>query len=273
MKFTIIGISLSLLISSCSERTTTEAERTDLLDSDSVHIVHFKDVNWEKLNPARGNQSPQAADLWGNRKKDAATGFIVKFLDGFSSPPHIHNVTYRAIVLNGTIHNDDPNASNMWMEAGSFWTQPAGESHITSAQGKVNMAYVEIDQGPYLVKPVDSTFFNGERPINITPENMVWQRTDHPKAEITYLWGEMNNTYGALIRLLPNFEGSIKHVGNEFKTVIVDGELLYNSRDNTTLLEVGSLFSANQPQQHSVGSNDKSVLVYVRTNGKIEILE
>ena len=36
------------------------------------------------------------------------------------------------------------------MPAGSFWTQPAGEVHITSARGQETIAYVEIDEGPYL---------------------------------------------------------------------------------------------------------------------------
>ena len=60
-------------------------------------------------------------------------------MDGFSSPPHIHNVTYRAMVIKGLVHNDDPEAENMWMPPGSFWTQPAGEAHITSAKGEENI--------------------------------------------------------------------------------------------------------------------------------------
>ena len=46
-------------------------------------------------------------------------------------------------------------AKEMWMPAGSFWTQPRGESHITAASGDSNVAYIEIEDGPYLVRPVD----------------------------------------------------------------------------------------------------------------------
>jgi hypothetical protein len=130
-------------------------------------VIAAKDVEWGYLNPARGDQSPGAADLWGDRTKDTATGMLVRFNKGFESPPHIHNITYRGIVIEGEMHNDDPNAAKMWMPTGSFWTQPAGEDHTTAAIDKTNLIYLEIDEGPYLVKPPKEHFDNGERPINV----------------------------------------------------------------------------------------------------------
>ena len=82
-------------------------------------VVLASEVEWEQLNPKRGDQSPQAATLWGDRNGTEATGFLVKFVDGFSSPPHIHNVSYRGVVIAGGVHNDDPEAKPMWMPAGS----------------------------------------------------------------------------------------------------------------------------------------------------------
>ncbi len=101
-----------------------------------------------------------AADLWGDRTKDTATGMLVKFQKGFSSPPHIHNVTCRGVVIEGLMHNDDPAAEKMWMSSGSFWTQPAGESYITAAEGKNSLIYLEIDSGPYLVLSAEKAFDN-----------------------------------------------------------------------------------------------------------------
>lgn len=119
-------------------------------NSPTKELLLFSDIEWSPLNPARGDNSPLAGNIWGDRTKEGATGFLVQFKKGFSSPPHIHNVTYRGIVLSGEVHNDDPEAANMWMPAGSYWTQPAGEAHITSAAGDFNMAYIEIQNGPYL---------------------------------------------------------------------------------------------------------------------------
>ncbi|MEM6756041.1 MAG: DUF4437 domain-containing protein, partial [Planctomycetota bacterium] len=83
--------------------------------SGTVEVIPASEVNWTALNPARGDESPKAATLWGDRGADEATGFLVEFVDGFSSPPHIHNVTYRGVVISGLVHNDDPDAATMWM--------------------------------------------------------------------------------------------------------------------------------------------------------------
>jgi len=140
----------------------------------ALKIHTHSSADWEKLNPARGKKSPKALTLWGDRKGNVATGFMVQFVDGFSSPPHIHNVSYKGIVIEGLVHNDDPKAGNMWMPAGSFWTQPKGETHITSAKGKKSIAFIEIESGPYLVQPINKSFDSGERPINVVPSNFVW---------------------------------------------------------------------------------------------------
>ena len=123
-------------------------------------IIAAEDVRWGYLNPLRGDKSPGAADLWGNRAIDSATGMLVRFKKGFASPPHIHNITYRGVVIHGLLHNDDPKAERLWMPTGSFWTQPAGEEHITAADAETNMIYLEIDSGPYLVKPSKEHFDN-----------------------------------------------------------------------------------------------------------------
>jgi Domain of unknown function (DUF4437) len=108
-------------------------------------------------------------------QKNVPSGVLLKFAGGFSSPPHIHNITYRAVVISGAAHNDDPEAANMWMGPGSFWTQPAGEVHITSAQsGPGATAFLEILEGPYLVQPPHQAFDNGERPLNLEERNVVW---------------------------------------------------------------------------------------------------
>jgi len=99
-------------------------------------VVSSDEVNWGYLNPLRGDKSPGAAELWGDRTKNVATGMLVKFKKGFSSPPHVHNITYRGIVIKGMMHNADPSAEKMWMPTGSYWTQPAGDNHITAANSE-----------------------------------------------------------------------------------------------------------------------------------------
>lgn len=91
-------------------------------------VVTADNVEWGGwLNPLRGDKSPAAGKLWGgDRTKNEPAGFLVKFNKGFSSPPHIHNITYRGVVIKGLLHNDDENAEKQWLPAGSYWQQPAG---------------------------------------------------------------------------------------------------------------------------------------------------
>lgn len=219
---------------------------------DSVEILPASKVNWEKLNPARGDKSPQAATLWGDRKGNPATGFLVKFVDGFSSPPHIHNVSYKGIVISGLVHNDDPKAANMWMPATSYWTQPAGESHITSAKGKTNIAFIEIDSGPYLVRPKKMAFDNGERPFNIHSANTIWK---DGKVE---LWKDKS---GRVTGSMFKFRGHHSLKLSQSKIVVISGKL--NFEDN--LLEPGSLISVNGKKRLSLNcESDEECVLYLK---------
>ena len=98
-KMTKIFILIATILfgfSSYAYQTTQEKNRAES-EGFTNKITLSSEIKWEKMNPARGDQSPLAGTIWGDRKADVATGYIGKFTDGFSSPPHIHNVTYRAI--------------------------------------------------------------------------------------------------------------------------------------------------------------------------------
>ena len=249
---------------------------TQVSAAENIKIILASEVNWEALNPARGDKSPKAGTLWGDRKGAVPSGFLAKFKDGFSSPPHIHNTTYRAVVISGLIHNDDPAAAPMWMPVGSFWTQPKGEVHITAAKGSSNIALVEIDKGPYLVKPIQEAFDSGERPINVHASNLVWldlpsvsESHDNPK--IAYLWGQQvkNEPNGTFIKLPAGFKGNIHSKGTTFHAVLITGQLKHHKAGNN-ILNSGSYFGSRRDAVHKVTSNIETV-IYVRANGKFNI--
>ncbi len=240
-------------------------------------VISTNDIKWGLLNPARGDQSPKAADLWGDRTKDVATGMLVKFEKGFSSPPHIHNITYRGVVIEGAMHNDDPGAVHMWLPAGSFWIQPAGENHITAAAGEKNMIYLEIDSGPYLVQPSEDAFDNGERPINIDARNLVWldakdaEWVSHGPAKMAYLWGETKGPNGSFVKLPAKFNGSIE--GNaDLKAVVVKGKARYhwNNERMTTQLSPSSFFESSVKGKHNL-QTEEEVVIYVNSNGPFTV--
>lgn len=282
-KITIYALLLGTFVAcNSSEKKEEKAGQTvEKIENPTNKVVLSSEIIWEKLNPARGDQSPQAGTIWGDRKGTVATGFLAKFVDGFSSPPHIHNVTYRAVVIKGLIHNDDENAKNMWMQPGSFWTQPKGESHITSAKGTENIAYVEIDHGPYLVKPTTEAFDNGEKPVNIDASNIVWldetktHWIENSKAHISYLW-KHKDVQGLFIKFPKGFDGKLKSFGTEFHAVIIQGNISYVMPKNGEVktLDAGSYFTATDVAMHDLfNESEEEVILYIRTNNSIKIDE
>lgn len=251
-------------------------------------VILASDAPWEKLNPARGDKSPMAATVWGDRNGKAATGFLFHGIDGFQSPPHIHNVTYRGVVLRGLIHNDDAGAEKMWMPAGSYWTQPAGQAHITAAKGKDVLAYIEIEEGPYLVRPTEKAFDNGERPINVDPSNIVWlplnlrvqgvpsQKGEKTAAKIAFLWGqpEENQWNGSMLKLPQGFSG-VLHSSASFRAVLVKGQLQYSGGGETgKSLDLGSSVHSKGVVNHRIqntGSGD--LILYIRSKGQFKLIE
>ncbi|MCR9252586.1 MAG: DUF4437 domain-containing protein [bacterium] len=80
---------LVLVLSNCS---TTEQKKeqsiSESIKNPTNKVILSSEIVWEKLNPARGDQSPQAGTIWGDRNGTEATGFLAKFVDGFSTSAH-----------------------------------------------------------------------------------------------------------------------------------------------------------------------------------------
>ncbi len=279
----IIGILVvSCFIFSCQEKKETEEkEVTDAvkIENPTNQIGLSSELEFIPLNPARGDKAPQAGAIYGNIRENVATGYIGKFKDGFSSPPHIHNITYRAIVMNGEMHNDDKNAPVMWMPAGSIWTQPKGQAHITSAQGENAMAYIEIDSGPYLVKPVSESFESEESPINISASNVVYLGKDESEliveesdAKIAYTWKKKNGENGYLLKLPAGFNGKILSEGTIFYGIIIKGQVSYAMphSEKSNELDPGSHFKSRAKAMHNISANQQSI-IYIRTNDSFTV--
>jgi len=244
-------------------------------------VVTADNVEWGWLNPLRGDKSPAAGKLWGDRTKNEPAGFLVKFKKGFSSPPHIHNITYRGVVIKGLLHNDDENAEKQWLTAGSYWQQPAGEAHITAADGEDNMAFLDIQEGPYLVKPTSEAFDNGERPVNVDKTNLVWLNAndiewviDKSNVKTAFLWGshENNQLRASLIKLPAGFKGKIKNLSPNFRAVVISGKVThqFSKKEDKNVLEPGSYFGAEE-NATSIISAEKETVIYIRSNGNFKV--
>ncbi|MFY0614626.1 MAG: DUF4437 domain-containing protein [Hyphomicrobiaceae bacterium] len=259
----------------------TAIVNTNAAAQSSSELVLRSELKFISLNPARGDAAPQAGVLWGDIRKDVPSGVLLKFASEFSSPPHIHNITYRAVVISGALHNDDPTAKTMWMGPGSFWTQPAGEDHITSAGQGGATAFLEIMKGPYLVQPSTKAYDNGERPVNVEARNIVWLSPSDAAwvnagngkgPKIAFLWGELEDgkKNGTFLKLPTGYNGKLSGNSSQLRAVVIRGEVEYAAASGTKTLKPGSYFGSKGAIDHGLACKEECI-IYVRTEGRYKV--
>jgi len=251
-----------------------------------TEIVPQGDVSFSPLNPDRGDAAPQAGALWGDIRKDVGTGTLVKFKPDFSSPPHIHNITYRAIVIEGMVHNDDPNAEVMWMGPGSYWTQPAGQNHITSAGPEGATIFLEILSGPYKVMPSEQATETEESPINMAASNIVWLDSADVDwivqgdagadgAEIAFIWDtpEDGDVNGTLLKMPAAYSGTLASNGNALDVVVIEGQIKVSTDGGqTATLGTGSRVGSQGEARHMLScEGEGECLIYVTSHGAYQL--
>lgn len=247
-----------------------------------LDVVSSSEVRWAPLNPARGDKGPRAANLWGDRTTAGPSGFLVEFVDGFSSPPHIHNVAYRALVIHGRVHNDDPSAEATWLPTGSFWTQPAGDVHITSAKGERNLVYVEIEKGPYLVRPPEEAFDTGEAPVRSIASGLAWRNAsdlvgsdslaisisgEEPQVALLWRGPKDGQQSGSLVKLPAGFDGRMRSNETVLRAIVIQGVVKHAARGegDAQALVPGSYFGSEGPSELRVScAGGEDCLLYVR---------
>lgn len=260
---------------------------TGLVQAQSTtQIVPHGEVSFIPLNPDRGDAAPQAGTLWGDIRKDVGTGTLVKFKPNFSSPPHIHNITYRAIVIEGTVHNDDPNAEIMWMGPSSYWTQPANQNHVTSAGPEGATIFLQILSGPYKVMPSDQAVETEENPINVVASNIVWLAgsdavwiapgdTDANGAEIAFIWDtpEDGDVNGTLLKMPVAYRGTLTSNGSPLDAVVITGQIKVSTDgEQTATLGAGSRVGSQGEARHMVSCEGQGeCLIYVSSHGAYQL--
>ncbi len=208
--------------------------------------------------------------------------FLRKFRICVAAPHSQHHVSRHC--SGGRLHNDDPDAAMMWMKEGSYWTQPASEVHITAARGS-SIAYVEIQSGPYLVKPAEDAFDRCEKPINIDASNTVWLdaantswiTTNENSAnaagpEMAFLWGDPNGEKinGTMLKSPAGFSGTINSSSETFRAVVIKGSTNLKLADEVKALTPESYFGSQGEAVHEISCDEES-LVYIRAKGKYTI--
>lgn len=129
------------------------------------------------------------------------------------------------------------------------------------------MVYVEIDEGPYLVRPVDQAFDNGERPLNLGESEIQWDSAESvgwsraPSGlKVAQLW-ETDGGSGRLVRFeqLGQFELSS---ASPFGIVVVTGRATVGA-----VVEAGGFIGATRAQIRV----DASTTLYLRASARVEL--
>ena len=152
------------------------------------------------------------------------------------------------------------------------------------------MGYVEIQSGPYLVKPPAEAFDNGERPVNVEASNIVWlDATDtswieskssvdpSKNAKMTFLWGSHagDQVNGSLVKLPSGFSGELASRGPTLRVVVIKGKVaVHSSTDNASKpLTTGSYFGWAGRHSHHISCDENSeAVIYVRAQGTYNIV-
>lgn len=278
MKTILTLILISFVATSCaiSQREPESASSASVVDPD-YKVVLLSEVEWEQLNPARGENSPKAATLWGDRTGPGPSGFLLRPVDGFKSPPHIHTANYHGVVIKGSIHNADPEADEVYLPPGSFWTQPGSGVHITAAKGSA-LAYIEVED-TFDVLPAKDASANLVEPVVIQASDIDW--TDQPglevpsdQAKVVELWSDPDNDRlsGALLKLSA---GSTRipmdDNGTTLHAVVIQGKpkLEMHNETNGKTLEPGSYFGSEGDSPHEISCvGDEDCIIYIRREFK-----
>lgn len=125
-----------------------------------------------------------------------------------------------------------------------------------------------------MVKPASDHFDNGERPLNLHVDNIVWQAKSNT-TDIAYLWGStVPNQLGAtLIKLPANFSGKLTSNGSEFKVIIISGTIVYeSSKGQKRILSSGSYISSEAEFSFELQAKE-STLIYIRSDNRYILQE
>ncbi|MDE0101052.1 MAG: DUF4437 domain-containing protein [Bryobacterales bacterium] len=280
MRFNLLVALVLAVSAACSgPHTHSQSGSSEPVAEATSRVVLVSEAEWQQLNPKRGDKSPRAATLWGDRDGPGPSGFLLKPVDGFSSPPHVHTAPYHGVVISGTIHNAEPSASDLFLPPGSFWTQPEGGVHITACKGDC-LAYIEFEGG-YDVLPVEHATGDPVTAVTMQPTSIPWGDPSGTTAsangpKVAELWGapQGDQPGGSLVRLPAGKTGTIRSDSGAFHAVAIDGRAKHREvgKNHVTPLDPGTYFMAQAGSEHRVSCVEEAdCTLYVRSRGSLQV--
>lgn len=115
-----------------------------------IVLTPLKDTKWTPMDEKAGDKGPQMSVVFGDLKKKAPIGVLMKFPPGFKPGPHTHTSDDYAVIIQGTAHNWSAPGTDegTGLTAGGHWYQPGGQPHdneceASSKDGCLLFVYME----------------------------------------------------------------------------------------------------------------------------------
>jgi hypothetical protein len=94
-------------------------------------ITPVDEVKWSSMDPNdKEGKGPQIAVVFGDLKKKAPLGVLLKLSPDAKPGPHTHSSDYWGVTIKGVEHNFPPGPdTGKAIAPGGFWYQPANQPH------------------------------------------------------------------------------------------------------------------------------------------------
>jgi Domain of unknown function (DUF4437) len=117
--------------------------------SDKIVLVPPDEVKFSPLDPNdKEGKGPQAAVVFGNMKKRAPVGLLLKLPPDGRPGPHTHSSDDYAVIIKGTMHNFSPGDEGKGIGPGGWWKQPGKMVHDNHCEaGSECLLFVYLPRG------------------------------------------------------------------------------------------------------------------------------
>ena len=133
---------------------------TSISSSQQTGIVHegpsvsipVSDVNFVQTGIKTEAGELLAGPAYGNIQ-NGRHGTFIRLPAGFISPAHTHTEDYYAVVIEGVMANDPPDAKPVPLPAGSYYFQQGEEPHVTQCLSETGCLFFMVQPGKFDFAP------------------------------------------------------------------------------------------------------------------------
>ncbi|HUS23921.1 MAG TPA: DUF4437 domain-containing protein [Candidatus Binatia bacterium] len=120
-------------------------------DKEADVILPAGDIQWQP-GPTEGTH---LANLWGDWRKNAPFGTLVRFDAGVMHPLHRHTRTLRIVVLSGTFVHQPEGGTETRLGPGSYVLQRGGLNHVSGCAPETECEFFMSSNGKFDFIPVE----------------------------------------------------------------------------------------------------------------------